>query len=987
MASRDDNRRVDPKPPLRFVAGGVLGVGESYYVEREADTRLVAELLRGRLCYVLGPRQIGKSSLRMRAMSALRQPPKIQVAHVNFQSIGCEPEADWYRSLIRRTAAELGLTACVPEFLARHAHSGPVNQWTSFFKEEVLLKLGSQVVIFFDEIDMVLKPEFRFSADSFFASIRALYEEARGSFGQKPRLTFCLIGVANPEDLIRDALRSPFNLDHAAIELEDFTVPGAAALQPGLASLPGDAKQWLTEIMGWTDGHPYMTQKVCQRLTDQFLKVQGAAKDSAAIAKSVQEVVSDLFLAGSKDPNLSYAEAQFEHIRDHHDRHDVVVLYRRIYLSGTKAYTAHQVEYAPQDRLQSLLLLSGMVKVLSKGGKKRLTVRNRIFREVFGPKWIQERDQTPDWLTNKLFSYCEKGGDPSFALSRPDEERVLHEIPESGQNIPADLAEFMAISRKIRFKSERRTRVIVVSSFMVFIALSFTVVVLSGYLWVAKARVKSETEKRVAIEREVDWLRRYHDYAEKEIKTLNEKIRQLEHEAKDLLQSLEEVRAKLTAKENQLRRLKRKGKVVLREWAQLKQQRESIEQELGRKEDLRETLAGSRQQQEAARRSYDKRLKELNAKVGTPASLSGEELALRALLEGIHKRADAVSQEDSLKLRQAVMAVSEGGLRLPFRRVIEPGLSALKLCPAATGVRGSRLFLTAANSGLTLWDGEGNSLSTEFVLPAGAKVRSMAVKSKCSQVLVATDKQVIAFGADGQRFGELSTTEPVRAMAGLDSPDDDLPEKGYPVVLGMGQSATLQYLRQKVFSAGAKLPHSEQVTAVDLSQNGQNVLSAAGRRVQWWHAVSGERLRLLREHPAKVRTVALSHATKDASAVSAADDGSVVVFGTKTGATLYSLVGHEGAVHSAAFSQDGHYIVTASADRSVRIWSYRDGSLVFALTGLPKVPLSAELGADGKQLVVMLSEGEARIYQVGDHDFIQAGCAKLRPLTTVAGCQ
>jgi len=51
------------------------------------------------------------------------------------------------------------------------------------------------------------------------------------------------------------------------------------------------------------------------------------------------------------------------------------------------------------------------------------------------------------------------------------------------------------------------------------------------------------------------------------------------------------------------------------------------------------------------------------------------------------------------------------------------------------------------------------------------------------------------------------------------------------------------------------------------------------------------------------------------------------------------------------------------------------------------VPLSAELSADGKRLVVLLAEGEARLYHISDHDFIQAGCAKLRPLTTVAGCQ
>ena len=95
-------------------------------------------------------------------------------------------------------------------------------------------------------------------------------------------------------------------------------------------------------------------------------------------------------------------------------------------------------------------------------------------------------------------------------------------------------------------------------------------------------------------------------------------------------------------------------------------------------------------------------------------------------------------------------------------------------------------------------------------------------------------------------------------------------------------------------------------------------------------AVSGERLRSLHEHNARVQAIALSHATGDAVAVSGAADGTVAVFSTANGELLQTLRGHTAAIRSVEFSMDGHYIVTASADRSVRLGAIRDGPFRFA---------------------------------------------------------
>ena len=223
-------------------------------------------------------------------------------------------------------------------------------------------------------------------------------------------------------------------------------------------------------------------------------------------------------------------------------------------------------------------------------------------------------------------------------------------------------------------------------------------------------------------------------------------------------------------------------------------------------------------------------------------------------------------------------------------------------------------------------------------------VRALATKYRCSQVMVSIDGRVLAFNEQGLLMNQLRSQVPARVLTALVSPDDD-PPQGFPVVMGLGDRAEVVYLRQGGHKLGAQdtffhklvgpLPHVDEVTAVDLSQNGQLLLTAAGRRVLLWQVVSGERLRTLHEHPAKVRAVALSHAMGDSVAVSAADDGSVSVLSTTRGEQLLSLSGHRGAVRSAEFSIDGHYIVTASADRSVRVWALKDGQPVFALQDLP----------------------------------------------------
>src|SRR5205823_14637491 len=113
-------------------------------------------------------------------------------------------------------------------------HAGKVVQEPGKHPSEAgvwrLMSGVSRLVVFIDEIDMVRG--LPFSTDEFFAAIRECYNR-RTTELEFERLTFCLMGVAAPTDLIRDTRLTPFNIGRR-IELTDFTAEEAAPLRSGL---------------------------------------------------------------------------------------------------------------------------------------------------------------------------------------------------------------------------------------------------------------------------------------------------------------------------------------------------------------------------------------------------------------------------------------------------------------------------------------------------------------------------------------------------------------------------------------------------------------------------------------------------------------------------------------------------------------------------------------------------------------------------------
>src|SRR2546421_9588517 len=283
-------------PASFYVIGGTLQRNAPSYVPRQADIDLYNGLTQGKFCYVLTSRQMGKSSLMVRTAVRLRE-EGVAVAILDLTAIGQNLTAEqWYDGLLAHIGRQLDLEDELEDFWHDQEKVGPLQRWMNAVREVVLARYTGRVVVFVDEIDTVRS--LPFSTDEFFAGIREFYNR-RTEDAELSRLTFCLLGVATPSDLIQDTRTTPFNIGQR-IELNDFTETEAAPLARGLRPDEQLGAELLKRTLYWTGGHPFLTQRLCQAMAED-----ASVMDPAGVDRVCQE----LFLsarARERDDNLLF---------------------------------------------------------------------------------------------------------------------------------------------------------------------------------------------------------------------------------------------------------------------------------------------------------------------------------------------------------------------------------------------------------------------------------------------------------------------------------------------------------------------------------------------------------------------------------------------------------------------------------------------------------------------------------------------------------
>jgi hypothetical protein len=293
---------VRPAAASFFVAGGTLGRDASSYVARRADEELLRGLERGAFCYVLTSRQMGKSSLMVRTAARLRE-DGWSVVVLDLTAIGQNLSAEqWYDGLLERVGSQLDLEDELEGFWERHGHLGPMRRWVCALEEVVLARVPDRVAIFVDEIDAVRS--LPFSTDEFFAGIRELYNR-RTEAPELERLTFCLLGVASPSDLIRDTRTTPFNIGRR-IELGDFTRDQVEDLNARHGRpLSGDAE--VARFYDLVGGHPYLVRRGLHFMASQEVGLDRFEAELDSNDGPLADHLQYLLLSISRDPDLREA--------------------------------------------------------------------------------------------------------------------------------------------------------------------------------------------------------------------------------------------------------------------------------------------------------------------------------------------------------------------------------------------------------------------------------------------------------------------------------------------------------------------------------------------------------------------------------------------------------------------------------------------------------------------------------------------------------
>lgn len=388
--------------PWAYQVGGSLSNHSPTYVERQADRELYQSLTKGEFCYVFNSRQMGKSSLRLRIKHLLQQEGYC-CASIDLTMIGGEnvTPKQWYLGLASELWRSFRLVGKInlKTWWRTLEHLSPVQKFSRFLEDVVLQFVPGKIVIFIDEIDSVKSLDF--TTDDLFALIRFCYNQRAENLAYQ-RLNWALFGVTTPSDLISDNYRTPFNIGKA-IELRGFQLQEIAPLAKGLEHKFANHQAVLKEILVWSGGQPFLTQKICKLVVENnqlpfrsnyIYPRPKISSRSPFLKQLINEVLtnhSDLkvqistLVKGKIIDNWKLQDCP-EHLKTIGDRlvkqsnsYSILKLYQQVLQEGS---------IKPDNSSMIVqLLLSGVCS--QQEGEIKVT--NPIYAAVFNQKWVENQ--------------------------------------------------------------------------------------------------------------------------------------------------------------------------------------------------------------------------------------------------------------------------------------------------------------------------------------------------------------------------------------------------------------------------------------------------------------------------------------------------------------------------------------------------------------------------------------------------------------------
>lgn len=887
---------------LQFQSGGVLEEGK-FYVERPADTELPQLLLQGELVYVLAPRQIGKSSLRVRSAQHLRR-QGVRCAAIGLDEIGTQiSEQEWYFGIIRQLANQLELSDNPKLFWHRHRDCSPMQRWFLFLREQVLNQIPEPIVIFFDEVETTRA--LLFGNDDFFLSIRAAFN-LRATDADFRRLTFCLLGLTLPGDLIADDSRSPFNIGKS-MQLEDFTRDQAGAFLPGLQQTTDDPEYMLDIIHDWSQGHPYMTQLLCEKLLLQPQRT-GSPEDR------VKSIAAQSFFDKRQplDINLRCAEKCFERANEDLRITKMLRLYERLISSP------EPIKAQGHDPIQMALRLTGMAAERREGAETVLRARNRIFTQVFDRQWVRAR-QIEHLITESMQRWLDNAKHDEFLLRGEALDKACQWSQGREDVTPDERGYLMAglvirgqeeVAQKQRERALERARSRLQSLVLLGVGILGLVGVTAVWGWqYLREQAKAQ---RALMGQKAKLLARLS----------GQKVAAVELALKAMGPNLSQSRP---AEDQAASGLVAATSAVVRFRWSLKHRAGVLAAAFSPRGDLVATGGG------------DQVVRIWDATKGTALWQSEPQAGS---INSVNFSADGAflltgGSDGVVRIWNLPVGDSQqAGLpaydhKFPVDLLVHfPSSKNQALCEDLTGISaavfspdGTRIITANADKTAGILDsqsgrvlrvlrGHEGSLTSAAFSPGGTQV----ITSGCEAVA---------------RIWEVSTGTLIRTLHG----------------------------------------HKGCILSVAFSPDGQRVATAgADQTARIWDARTGTLVYALVGHTDRVSSVAFSATGKQL--VTASFDHTARVWDAVTGSERLSLEAHADALNAAAFSPDGQQVITASNDGTARIWDLRGGRVFMALedtqvadaVNRPSWVLTAAFSADGRFVLTAGADHTARIW-------------------------
>ncbi|AFY58453.1 WD40 repeat-containing protein [Rivularia sp. PCC 7116] len=894
-----------------YSLGGTVQASKGIYIRREADEVLLELCGQGEFAYILTSRQMGKSSLMISTASELK---KIGVKSViiDLTKIGTQVTVEqWYLGLLLEIEEQLDLDTDVDEWWEANDHVGFTQRLSNFFQQVLLEEVESSVVVFVDEIDTTLSLDF---TDDFFAAIRYLYV-ARAQDDKFERLSFVLIGVATPGDLIRDAKRTPFNVGKR-LDLTDFTVEEAMPLAEGLGLTSKPAEELLKCVLEWTGGHPYLTQRLCSVISEQHKKSWSNA--------AVKQVVSNTFLGAmsKQDNNLQFVRDMLTKRAPNQEQ--VLTAYREIRLAS------HPVVDEEQSNIKSHLKLSGVVRRQDDS----LVVRNRIYQEVFNADWVEKELAQQRPYSQALMAWLE--------TKEQDESRLLR-----GQALQDALAwakdkslgnvdyQFLAASqeldkREIQFalaETKKQAEVIVADAqrkakWTTSIGLGILTVAITGAIGVSwYARRLKNLQQVTVLEQTANWALRLFDSYEitalfiametgQKLQTMVKDNRPGEYPAANPVSVLQSILNDI------------------RERNQLKAHTKALTSARF-SPDGKRILTASEDGTAIIWNSDGKELAVLKGHTGRVYS---------AVFSPDGKRILSASEDKTARIWNSdgkELAVFKGHTGRVYSAIFSPD--------------GKRILTASEDKTARIWDSSGKKLA---VLKGHTEGVNSAIFSRDGKRIITASEDGTAriWNTDGKELAVLKG-HTGRVYSAIFSPDDKR-------ILTASEDKTARIWDSSGKELAVLKGHTEGVTGAKFSPNGELVLTASDDNTAQIWDISGKKLAVLKGHTSGIITAKFSDDGR--RILTASDDGTARIW-NPDGEELAVLKGHTERVISASFNSENKNIITASGDNSARIWDEDDKELVF-LKGHTKGVKNARFSADGKRILTASEDKTARIW-------------------------